>query len=122
MFYRFDDIHRIGCSATYRIDYQRDIKENECYYVKIRKERSAELDVALVEASVFFPAEEIEHQGETDYDVDYRERFVFDYQAEKEKEECQVRQHIWSQCRHYTDSFAFHRTTDETQSIVAVRK
>ena len=78
-----EDIHWIWYSAAYWIDYQWYIEKQECRDVEIREENSAETNVALVRASVFFPAEEIEHQRETDDDVYYWEAFVFDHETEE---------------------------------------
>ena len=77
-----EDIHWLRYAAAYGIDYQWYIEEQECYDVKIWEEYSAEADVALVAACVFFPAKDVEHQWEADDDIDYRETIVLNHEAE----------------------------------------
>ena len=117
-----EDIHWLRYAAAYGIDYQWYIEKQECCDVEIREEDSAETNVALVTACVFFPAEEIEHQWESDDDVYYWEAFVFNHETEEEQYECEIRQHIRSQSGKYVDSVAASGAAHETEGVVAVRK
>lgn len=102
-----DDVDR-GChSAAERIKYYRNVEEDESPDEEVRAEESAHLQVALVRAHVAIPAGEVEHQGEADDEVDYREAIRLDHEAHEDEDEGEIRQHV--RCQRHEDVVAAHR-------------